>query len=85
MGLQDIVAIIVVIGAISFVGRSMWRAVKGQGSCGCSRKVCGSVGPDEQSSTDRGLKRTPLVTLDQIGKPKSNDPPKPQETGCTPS
>ncbi len=69
MTAQDWIALSVVLLAVLYALRSFWRAVKGQGGCGCSGG--GDVGGGTCSAArDRsGLKRRPVVTPDEIGLP----------------
>lgn len=83
MGLQDVMALVVVAGAVVFLGRDVWRATKGQHRCACShseetdrdsqpaRPVTG------QSSRRSSVIRLPLITVDEVGKPypPSHDAP----------
>jgi len=78
MGIQDYLALTVVAVALAYAGRSVWRMLNGKTgcapNCGCGDKPAkaGAARPPP-----RGLKRVPLVTLDQVGKPApsaSTDP-----------
>jgi len=78
MEIQDYLALTVVAVALAYAGRSVWRMLNGKTGCatdcGCGDKPvkAGAVRPPP-----RGLKRVPLVTLDQVGKPApsaSTDP-----------
>jgi hypothetical protein len=78
MGIQDYLALTVVAVALAYAGRSVWRMLNGKTgcatNCGCGDKPAkaGAVRPPS-----RRLKRLPLVTLDQVGKPApsaSTDP-----------
>ncbi len=43
MGLQDIIALVIVVAALSFVGRKLWRTLAGRGttcSCPSGKKSC---------------------------------------------
>ncbi len=70
MGIQDIIALTVVAGAVAYIVRSLWRTMKQQAGCGCDQ--------GKKGSTVRGAKRTPIITADQIGRP-------PAEPGRDPS
>ncbi len=74
MGTQDIIALSLVTAAALYAGRSLWRTLNGKmgcaSNCGCSEKAA-EYGASA-SSQGRKLKRVPLVTLEQVGKPKSD-------------
>ena len=61
MGVQDIIVLSVVTLAAAYMVLWVWRTLTASGGCHCSRT--------KPNSTSRGLKRLPLVTPDQIGKP----------------
>lgn len=66
MGLQDIIAIGFAALAVLYVGRKMIRALFGK-SRGCARGCgCGSETQPSDSASP-GLKRIPIVPLDQVG------------------
>ncbi len=71
MGFQDIIALTVAAGAVVFVARALWRTMHAQGGCACSHvkrnEGCGSATAGRASGT--GIKRLPLISIDQIGKP----------------
>lgn len=73
MGIQDIIALSLVAGAALYAGRSLWRMLNGKTGC-ASNCSCGEK-PTEPGASPapprRVLKRVPLVTLDQVGKPES--------------
>jgi len=78
MGIQDYLALTVVAVALAYAGRFVWRMFHGKTgcatNCGCGDKP---TNPEAPRSPARGLKRVPLVTLDQVGKPApsaSTDP-----------
>lgn len=79
MGIQDIIALSLVAAAAVYAGRTLWRMLNGKTgcapNCGCGDKP---TPPDASPATSqRGLKRVPLVTLEQIGKPKPSAPTEP--------
>jgi len=73
MGIQDIIAIGIVLAAVLWIVRRFVRASKSSGCrCGCTPQT----GPSAASRRDRtGLKQTPLVRPDQIGLPTANHQP----------
>lgn len=58
MGLQDLIALIVVLGAVLYAGRSFLRTLKGESGCatgcGCAKSA---------QKPDRQLKQIPLVQV----------------------
>lgn len=69
LSFQDILALIAAAIAAVFVFRALWRTMSGQGGCGCSgEKKCATSSGERP---DFGIKRVPLVTLDQVGKPQT--------------
>jgi len=69
MGIQDIAALTVAAGALAFVGRVLWRSMKGDGGCGCSHARRSSVDGAAPEPDSTGIRRQPLVTLGQVGRP----------------
>lgn len=69
MGIQDIIAIGIVLAAALWCIRRLRRATKTGGcNCGCGRQA----GATPSGQDDRtGLKRVPLVPTDQIGLPST--------------
>lgn len=73
MGIQDIIALSLVAAAALYAGWSLWRMLNGKTGCA---KHCGCGDKPTQSdaspaTSQRGLKRVPLVTLEQVGTPTS--------------
>jgi len=73
MGVQDIVALTIVAGALVYAGRGLWRTMAGRGDCACpGQKSCPSA---RKSSAKKpvpvspALKRLPLVSLQQVRRP----------------
>ena len=58
MGLQDVIAITIALGAVAFVVRFLWRSMSGEE--GCSSCPTASAAKHDTPK----LKRTPLVTLE---------------------
>ena len=76
MDMQDIVALVIVTGAVYYVTRSLWRTLgssKGSG-CHCSHDKSEDKANLDPQAKPRVLKRTPLIPVDQIGIPTSNQP-----------
>ena len=80
MDTQDIIALSLVAAAAVYAGRTLWRMLNGKtgcaSHCGCGDKPTPSDATPVPSP--RGLKRVPLVTLEQVGKPipsASTEPP----------
>ncbi len=86
VGIQDIIALVIVAVAVVYAGRSLWRTLHGETGCagGCGRSDLNRDGdpsrerkradglaietpPNDRAS--RALKRTPLVTIDDVGRP----------------
>ena len=71
MGIQDLIALALVAAAMAYAGRSVWRMLNGKTGC-ATNCGCGDKRADKgeaPAAPRRGLKRMPLVTLDQVGKP----------------
>jgi len=66
MSVQDVIALAVVAVAAVYAGRSLWRTLHGE--TGCAGE-CGSKHASEEAAPRRTLRRVPLVSLDEIGKP----------------
>lgn len=66
MGVQDVLALMIVLAAAAYAGRKVFGS--GGGSCG------GCAQSREKTATTPGdLKPTPLLTPDQVGKPYASD------------
>lgn len=79
MGIQDIIALTLAAAAAVYAGRALWRMLHGKTgcatNCGCGNK---STQSDASPATSqRGLKRVPIVTLEQVGKPAPCAPTEP--------
>ena len=76
MDIQDVVALIIVTGAVYYVTRSLWRTLGSSNSngCNCSHKKSEDKANRDPHAKPRDLIRTPLVPVDQIGIPTSNQP-----------
>jgi len=77
--IQDIIALGLVAAAVAYAGRTLWRMLHGKTgcatNCGCGDKPAEPA--TSQAPPRRGLKRVPLVTLDQVGKPAPSAPSDP--------
>ena len=62
MGVQDVIVLSVVALAAGYMVLWVWRTLTASGGCHCNRTK-------ENPTSSRGLKRVPLITPDQIGKP----------------
>lgn len=81
MGLQDVMALAVVAGAVAFLSRDVWRATKGQHRCACSHaekpdrdgkpaiRATGQSPASRRAYRPASVTRLPLVTVDEVGKP----------------
>ena len=74
MGIQDILALTIVSGAVFYVTRSFWRTLGSRDGPGCH---CSHSHPPAESNNTSAtdsmrIKRNPLVPLDQIGVPQKN-------------
>ncbi len=67
MGVQDIIAIAVALGAVAFTARFLWRSMTGKEGC----SSCPTASTSKSKSEIPQLKRTPLVSLDTSTLPKS--------------
>lgn len=70
MGWQDVIAIAIAIGAAIFVIRTLWRSLSG-GGCHCAQAESASPQDSAPRASTPSLKRTPLVTIEQVGLPSS--------------
>jgi len=71
MDMQDIIALSLVAVAAVYAGSTLWRTLNGKSGC-ASHCGCGNKPIQSDASpvpSQRGLKRTPFVTLGQVGKP----------------
>lgn len=76
MEVQDVVALMIVGGAVYYVTRSLWRTLgSSKGStCHCPQNQSKDEANREQQTNPRHLKRTPFIPVDQIGIPDSKQP-----------
>jgi len=71
--IQDIISLLIAFAAAAYIFRTLRRALSGHSSCHCDASRPDAAGA---TATNRlGLKRTPLITLDQVGKPESDAAP----------
>ncbi len=75
MTFQDIIALAIVAVAVVYAGRSLWRTLHGEtgcaGECGCAAARPREAAQEDGSLAPPTLKRIPLVTLEEVGKPTS--------------
>jgi len=71
MGIQDLIAISIAAGATGYALRCVWRQINA-GGCGSGK--CSRSDPKNTASL-MGVKRKPLVTIDQIGQPDAKAGP----------
>lgn len=75
-GVQDILAVLFVAGALWYVVRFIRRAMSGKGGCHCEQgSPCGG-GSESGASQKRSLRRVPLVTLSHAAEDQA-DPAEP--------
>ena len=70
---QDWIALTVVLLAALYALRGFWRAMKGEGGCGCDGGGNTGAGTCDASRDRTGLKRRPVVTSGEIGLPDRQD------------
>lgn len=69
-GVQDILAVLFVAGALWYVVRFIRRAMSGKGGCHCEQgSPCG--GGSEPGVSQRSIRRLPLVTLSPVAEDQS--------------
>ncbi len=61
MTIQNAIVLTIVVAAGSFLLRSLWTAFRSKGGCHCGQAA--------KSGDSTGIKRVPLITPDQIGRP----------------
>ncbi len=71
MGLQDVIALTLAFAAAVYMGRSLVKMMTGSKGCACGKlsRPADSQGAGQPNS--RQLRRLPLVTIDQVGRPHS--------------
>ena len=75
-GVQDILVVLFVAGALWYVVRFIRRAMSGKGGCHCEQgSPCG--GGSESGVSQRSLRRVPLVPLSPVAEdqPVTAEPP----------
>ena len=76
MGVQSVIVLVMVTAAAAYLGRLAWRAFSSPGTCRCRQ------GPEAGQAG--GIKKLPLVTPDQIGRPSGKWPGQDDQTDvCT--
>ena len=75
-GVQDILAVLFVAGALWYVVRFIRRAMSGKGGCHCEQgSPCGG-GSESGVSQKRSIRRVPLVRLSHVAEERA-DPAEP--------
>ena len=71
MGVQDLIALLLVAAAAGYVGRWVKRTMTGRGGCDCGgdKSSCRADG-----AALRQVKRQPFVPVDQVGRPSPPPP-----------
>ncbi len=71
-GVQDILVVFLVAGALWYVVRFMRRAMSGKGGCHCEQgSPCGG-GSESDVSQKRSIRRVPLVTLSPVAEDQAD-------------
>ncbi len=90
-GVQDILVVLFVAGALWYVVRFIRRAMSGKGGCHCEQgSPCGEGG-ESAVSQKRGIRRVPLVTLSPVAGDQADSaeppgsPPPPIQTPASPA
>lgn len=82
-GVQDILAVLFVAGALWYVVRFIRRAMSGKGGCHCEQgSPCGG-GSESGVSQKRSIRRVPLVTLSPVAEDQAG-PAEPPGSSPTP-
>lgn len=82
-GVQDILVVLFVAGALWYVVRFIRRAMSGKGGCHCEQgSPCGG-GRESGVSDKRSIRRVPLVTLSPVAEDRA-DLAEPQGSSPTP-
>ena len=74
MGLQDVIALTLALAAAVYMGRLLVKMMTGSKGCACGKvsrpaDSHGSGQPDSRQPNSRQLRRLPLVTIEQVGRP----------------
>lgn len=70
MNVQDVVALVIVGGAVLLIVRRGWAMLRGRGGCACNKGM-GKNGPIKTpNSPAMGLRSRPFLPLDRVGKPR---------------
>jgi hypothetical protein len=79
MDIQDIIALSLAAAAAVYAGRTLWRMLNGKTGCATNCNCGDKPTPSDAVPvpSQRGLKRVPLVTLEQVGKPIPSAPTEP--------
>ncbi len=71
-GVQDILVVLLVAGALWYVVRFMRRAMSGKGGCHCEQGSTCGAGSESGASEKRGIRRVPLVTLSHVAEEQAD-------------
>ncbi len=83
-GVQDILVVLLVAGALWYVVRFIRRAMSGKGGCHCEQgSPCGGRS-ESNVSQSRSIRRVPLVTLSHVAEDRA-DPAEPPRSSLLPS
>lgn len=69
MELQDVIALLIVGGAVWFVARALIGTFRGRGGCGCGQARPGQRSGWCASKRSPTVKRRPFIPSEQIGLP----------------
>lgn len=69
MGLQDVIALTLTLAAVVYMGRSLVGMMAGSKGCGCAKAPRSADSPGAGQPNSRQLRRLPLVTIEQVGRP----------------
>ena len=70
MGAQDVMVLSFVAVSVAYLGRSLWKTMKGRRRCSCSSGAAtGRAGTCAAADSATNV-RQPLVTVDQVGVPQ---------------
>ena len=73
MGLQDVIALTLALAAAVYVGRSLVGLMSGSKGCACGKVSPPADSQGTEQNNSRQLRRLPLVTIEQVGRPNPTD------------
>ncbi len=71
-GVQDILAVLFVAGALWYVVRFIRRAMSGKGGCHCDKGTPCNGGSKSGGSEKSGIRRVPLVSLSKAAQQETD-------------